>query len=377
MKPFSTLSILLLSSFLLAQCGPPETMEAPEELVRRVTVDTETLQPELFRSYLKQVGTVTSDNDAILSSEVQGRLLRFTVSKGERVQEGQVLAKIDDASLKQEVRRMEAMVRQSKLQYDRQKDLFDKGVGSQSDLDNAELAYEQQAAALASLRVSLNNTELKAPFSGTLEQTYADPGELLSPGTPVARVVSTTELYVTVGIPSRYVGILQEGDPVRLQFNQRDDLQVEGRIQFVGNTIDPQSRTFEVEVGFPNPNEVIKIDMVADVEVVLDDMPNSIVVGEEFVFNKQGRMVAYIVDEDEQGNPISREVEVGNGPVYKSQTVILSGLNPGDQFITNGASYLQDGTRLQIRTSSPSSTSSGSTSSESTTSESTISETLN
>jgi len=372
MKQLSTLSILFLSTFLLTQCGPPEAMEAPEELVRRVTVDTEILQPELFRSYLKQVGTATSDKDAILSSEVQGRLIRYTVSKGERVEEGQVIAKIDDATLKQEVRRMEAMVRQSKLQYDRQKDLFDKGVGSQSDLDNAELVYEQQSAALSSLRVSLDNTELKAPFGGTLEQTFADPGELLSPGTPVARVVSTTELYVTVGIPSRYVGILAEGDPVRLQFNQREDLQVEGVIQFVGSTIDPQSRSFEVEVGFPNPNEIIKIDMVADVEVVLDDMPNSIVVGEEFVFSKQGRMVAYIVAEDAQGNPISREVEIEHGPVYKSETVILSGLNPGDQFITNGSSYLQDGTRLQIRTSTSSSNGSGTAPAEAT-----LSQTLN
>ena len=371
MNRFSPLSILLLSTFLLTKCGPPESMEAPEELVRRVTVDTEILQPENFRSYLKQVGTVTSDKDAILSSEVQGRLLRYTVSKGERVEEGQIIAKIDDATLKQEVRRMEAMVRQSKLQYDRQNDLFVKGVGSQSDLDNAELAYEQQAAALASLRVSLDNTEVKAPFSGTLEQTFADPGELLSPGSPVARVVSTTELYVTVGIPSRYVGILEEGDPVRLQFNQRDDLQVEGRIQFVGATIDPQSRSFEVEVGFPNPNEIIKIDMVADVEVVLDDMPNSIVVGEEFVFSKQGRMVAYVVDEDAEGNPVSREVEIDHGPVYKSQTVILSGLNPGDQFITNGSSYLQDGTRLQIRPSAPSSSGAAPAA------EGTLSETLN
>ncbi|MDA0671762.1 MAG: efflux RND transporter periplasmic adaptor subunit [Bacteroidetes bacterium] len=372
MKRISILPFLFLSTLLFTQCGAPEVMEAPEELVRRVTVDTEILQPELFRSYLKQVGTVTSDKDAILSAEVQGRLLRYTVSKGERVQEGQMIAKIDDATLKQEVRRMEAMVRQSKLQYDRQKELFEKGVGSQSDLDNAELAYEQQDAALASLRVSLNHTELKAPFSGTLEQTYADPGELLSPGTPIARVVNTTELYVTVGIPSRYVGILEKGDPVRLQFNQREDLQVEGRIQFVGATIDPQSRSFEVEVRFPNPNEIIKIDMVADVEVVLDDMPNSIVVGEEFVFSKQGRIVAYIVAEDAQGNPISREIEIDHGPVYKSQTVILSGLNPGDQFITNGSSYLQDGTRLQIRTSTTPSNGSGPAAAEAT-----LSETLN
>jgi membrane fusion protein (multidrug efflux system) len=369
MKRITSLSILFSSLILLTQCGAPENMEAPEELVRRVTVDTEILQPENFRSYLKQVGTVTSDYDAVLSAEVQGRLIRFNAKKGDRVEQGQVIAKIDDAALSQEVRRMEAMVRQSKLQYDRQKELNDQGIGSQSDLDNAELTYEQQAASLASLKVSLENTEVKAPFSGTLEQTFVDPGELLSPGMPVARVVSTTQLYVTVGIPSRYVGILAEGDPVKLQFNQRDDLQVEGTIQFVGSTIDPQSRSFEVEVGFPNPNEIIKIDMVADVEVVLDDMPNSIVVGEEFVYSKQGNMVAYIVASDEQGNPISREVVIDHGPVYKSETVILSGLNPGDQFITNGSSYLQDGTRLQIRTTSSESNAS--------TPESTLSEALN
>jgi multidrug efflux pump subunit AcrA (membrane-fusion protein) len=111
--------------------------------------------------------------------------------------------------------------------------------------------------------------------------------------------------------------------------------------------------------------------MVADVEVVLDDMPNSIVVGEEFVFSKQGRMVAYVVDEDAEGNPVSREVEIDHGPVYKSQTVILSGLNPGDQFITNGSSYLQDGTRLQIRKSTSSSSGAAPAA------EGTLSETLN
>lgn len=338
---------LLTLLFFATACGTP-TVEEEQTLVRTVNVEVETLQPQEFKSTLKLVGSVKAENDAVVSAEVSGRLNGFPYPKGEVVQKGTVIAVLDDAKLKQEVNRMEAMLLQAKEAYENQKTLFENKIGSETQLNNAKYVYDQQRAALESMRIDLGNTQIKAPFSGRIEKTFIEVGELVNPGMAVVRISDSEDLKIEVGVPSRYAGTLKKGDSVEFWINRDESRRFTGTITFVGSAVDPASRTFDVEVSFPNTENVMKIDMVAEVEFTTEVRPSSIVVGEEFLFSSGENMVAYVVDEDENGNPISREVVVETGSVHESDVVILSGLQAGDRFIKQGSSYLNDGTRIII-----------------------------
>lgn len=325
-----------------------ETEAPPQELVRRVNVTTETLETRDFRSYLQRVGTVKAANDAVISAEVSGRLLAYPIPKGGFAAEGDVVAGIDDAKLSREVERLTAIVQLARENYERQSTLFENNIGSETELLNARYQLEQQQAALASLQVDLTNTRIRAPFSGRVEQTFAEMGELVSPGARVLRLVDSSNLKVEVGVPARYSGAVAAGDSVMLWVNRDESTRQQGVIEFVGSAVDPSSRTFPVEIRFAAPSDRLKIDMVAEVEFEILHLPGSIVVDEEFLFTSGDDMVAYVVDSNDAGEPVAREVVVETGEIYRNQVVVTSGLKPGDVFIRQGSSYLNDGTRLVI-----------------------------
>lgn len=340
-------AMLLAGTLLLVSCSSGEEV-APENLVRKVNVQVDTLRYEDFESTFRQVGTVKSERDATLSAEVSGRLVSFPLQKGDRVRKGDVVARLDDAKLSQEVRRMEAMVNQSKETWQRQQELFDNGIGSQTELNNARYLYEQQAAALESIRIDLQNTRMRAPFDGVVEQTYAEVGELVTPGAPVLRLVNDRELKVEVGVPARFSGRIRKGDAVTVWFNNDPSSQRQASVRFVGTAVDPGNRTFQVEVVFPVTDERIKIDMVAEAEFVTQRIPGSILVSEEYLFYKGGEYVAYVASSNEAGQSVARETVVRLGPVFRNTAVIEAGLAEGDLLVTRGSSYLNEGTRIEI-----------------------------
>lgn len=342
-----SLVLLFTGLFVFTACGAPQ-QEEQQILVRTVNVVVETLQPQEFRSTLQLVGSVKAEYDAVISAEVSGRLLEFPYQKGESVAKGDVVAIVDDAKLRQEVNRMEALLLQAQEAYENQKTLFENNIGSETQLNNAKYSYDQQRAALESMKVDLANTQIKAPFTGRIEKTLAEVGELVNPGMPVVRLVDVNDLRIEVGVPSRYAGTLKVGDAVEFWINRDENRRFQGSISFVGSAVDPSSRTFDVEVSFPNKDEVMKVDMVAEVEFVTETRPSSIVVSEEYLFSSGENMVAYVVDEDENGNTISREVIVKTGSIHESNVVIESGLQAGDRFIQQGSSYLNNGTRIVI-----------------------------
>lgn len=339
--------LFLLLALAVGACST-ETAPPEQDLVRKVNVTTDTLQRQDFRSFLELVGTVKAANDAVISAEVSGRLLNYPVSKGGFVREGEVVARIDDAKLAREVDRLQALVDQAREGFERQSTLFESNIGSETELDNARYLLDQQRAALASLQVDLTNTSIRAPFDGRVEQTFAEVGELVAPGARVARLVDARNLKVEVGAPARYAGVIARGDTVDLWVNRDAATRQQGVVTFVGSAVDPASRTFPVEIRFGSPRENLKIDMVAEVEFEISHLPGSIVVDEEFLFTSGDDMVAYVVDSNEQGDPIAREVVVETGPIYRNRVVVTRGLEPGDVFIRQGSSYLNDGTRLVI-----------------------------
>lgn len=346
MKQFKYFISLILMLAFSSACEVEESEIAED--VKTVNVQTEQVAPEVFESYLRLVGTVTTNSDVQVAAEVSGRITEVRKKEGEKVQKGETVIKVDDRKLQQELNRLQATTSQSRENYERLKRLYEEeNIGSEIDYLNAKYTYEQNRAALESLRVDLENTSISAPFSGSIETIFTEVGEMVSPGTPVFRLINKNDKKVLVGVPARYSGSVDLGDNAEVWFDFDPETRYQLPVTFIGSSIDPRNRTFEVEIELPVDIDQIKIDMIANVRLITERVDNVIVVGEEYIFQKEGNDVVYVFNQNENGEAIASERVVNIGLQYGNEVVIESGLAAGDELITLGSSYLQDGSRIQ------------------------------
>ena len=348
MKKVSLFASLLVIIALGACSGGEEAQTQPEEeLVKSVNITTKTIQPSTFASYVRVVGTVETSNDIMISAEVSGKVVSYSVKEGDAVRKGQTIVKIDDSKLKQEKARLEAVTAQAKENYERLKKVYEEdGIGSEIDYLNAKYAYEQSNSALESVKVDLANTSIKAPFNGTVESKMVEVGEMVAPGAPVVRLIGSDDYFISAGVPARYADVIKSGDEVDVWFDTQSSDTLNGTINFAGSSINPQNRTFRIEIDLPGKASQYKVDMIANIRLKTNQQEGVLVISEEFVYSKENGYVVYVLAANELGQSVAEERAVSLGLSYKTDVIIENGLQAGDQLITLGSAFLDDGMRV-------------------------------
>jgi membrane fusion protein (multidrug efflux system) len=342
--------LLMILTIGLANCSSNETENSePEELIKMVNVETEQVVLQPFSSFLRLVGSVETSDDVLLSAEVNGKVLKHVVTEGQKVRKGRTILRLDDSKLRQEVARLEAVTAQSKTTWERIQNLYEnENIGSEIDYLNAKYAYEQSASALNSLRIDLENTEVVAPFDGVVETIFAEEGEMLAPGMAAIRLIGSEQYVITAGVPARYANVVDLGDQVEVWFDTQLQDTLSGQVVYVANSIDPSNRTFKIDIQLPEGNSYYKVDMIANLRLNTLSMEGAIVVSEEFVYSKDDRYVMYVRGTNEEGKDIALEREVVLGPSFKTEVVITNGLTIGDEIITIGSAFLNNGVRINV-----------------------------
>lgn len=347
MKRINLFGLVTLLVFM-ACSGGEEVQTTTEELVKTVNITTQPIIPSTFASYVRVIGNVETSNDIMISAELSGKIVSFNVEEGQNVKKGQTILRIDDSKLKQEKARIEAITLQAKENYERLKKVYEEdGIGSELDYLNAKYAYDQSNSALESINVDLANTRVKAPFNGRVESKLMDIGEMVSAGTHVVRLIGSDDYKITAGVPARYADVIVAGDKVDIWFDTQGSQEQIKEISFVGNSIDPQDRTFRIEIDLAD-NENMKVDMITNIRLKTLEKTDVIVVSEEFIYSKDGQYVSYVLAENEKGKPVALEKVVELGPSYKSNVVVESGLEVGEELITIGSAFLNNGMRVNI-----------------------------
>lgn len=347
MKPKINIVIMAGLLILMSACNP-EPEEVTEDS-RVVNVETTEVNPEVFERFLEQVGTVVTNQNIQVSSEVGGRVTEILKRDGSTVKKGEIVIKIDDRRLKQEIKRLEAATMQARDNYERLKRLYDEdSIGSEIDLLNAERTLEQNEATLESAKIDLDNSSIKAPFSGLVEMVSTEVGEMVSAGTPVFRLINKDSKKIRLGVPARFSNMVDLNDEAEIWFDFDEQNRLRLPITFIGNIIDEQNRTFRVEIDLAAATEDIKIDMIANVRLRVERVPEALVVSEEFVYRKNGDYVVYINGTDGNGNTVARQKVVELGSSFGNRVIITNGIEAGETLITLGSSYVQDGTHIRM-----------------------------
>ena len=184
------------------------------------------------------------------------------------------------------------------------------------------------------------------PVKGECEVKYVEEGELVNPGTPVVRIVDTRRVKIRAGVPERYAADISEGARVTVRL-RAIGIESEATLSFVGRVVNPQSRTFPVEVNIKNDSGLLKPEMVADVSIERRMIEDAIVIPQNALVHDDLGTGVFVV-EDVDGDLIARRRKVEMGPSFGGQTVIESGLESGDQVVVVGQSTLTDGNLIEI-----------------------------
>ncbi len=364
-----TLSTGLLAATLLALvaagCGgangadeaPRTAGDAPRRVVR---VETLVLQPTSFEDVIQMTGTVASLNDATLSAQAAGTV-EFLAPLGRRVARGAVVARIDQGLVRAALQQTEAQLTaaQAQLEWDeynfaRQEALFRDSVISalefqtaQTRLNQARAERDRARAARAQAQEQLQNATVRAPFSGVVEAHFVEQGEQMTPGQQVLRVVNIDRLKVTVGVPERYAGDIRVGTPVRLDFQAYRGASRRGAVTFAGSAIDPQSRTFPVEIEVDNADGQLKPEMIVQVYVTRETLEGVLVVPRAAVLRDENGTGAFVVNRD-GAEPTAERRDVVVGPAYGGRVSIERGLAPGEEVLVLGQNNVTEGDAVEV-----------------------------
>jgi membrane fusion protein (multidrug efflux system) len=339
--------LLILTTIVFHGCGSGSETPESEVFERSLNVSTTIVRPTVFVNTLSLVGTVKAGNDIRVSAEVSGMVTRVAVGKGQSFRKGDLILKIDDASLRQELEIAKANTETALENYERTRKLWETDrIGSEFAVITAANAWRSARASQELLQIRLEKTTLTATFDGMVEEVYVEAGEMANPGAPLVRLIESGRLFIEAGVPARHARSVSVGDPMDVTFEVAGQIRYRTRVSRVGTAIDPSVRTFRIEAELP-PNRSYKVDMIANIRIETERFTNAIVVNQEFVQRDENGYKVYVA-RDVDGRKRAVPVRVELGPTVNNEVVILSGLNAGDELITRGAVFAENNILLTI-----------------------------
>ncbi len=285
-----------------------------------------------FKNYLEVQGKIDAEENVQVNPEAQGIVTAVYVNVGQNVSRGQVLAQIDDKVLRQNIAELQTQLELATNLYNRQKNLWDQKIGTEVQFINAKTQKVAAERRIATLRSQMSMYKIKSPISGTIDEMNLRVGQAVMPGMSGIRVINASKLKAKALVAESYAGRVNQGDAVTIIFPDVPDT-LQSKISFASKTIEPASRSFNVEVKLPS-NKRFRPNMLAVFKIVDYENDKALIIPVNSIQKAESGEYVFIVD-----NGKAKRVSVQSGKVSDGKAEILSGLKVGDQVITTG---LQD-----------------------------------
>ena len=317
-----------------------------DDTQRYPLVRTLTLKDSAFTHYIEVQGNVDTKENLLIYPEFSGILTQLNVKAGQKVTKGQVLARIDDGGMSAQLAQAENKLVLDKTTFDRQKNLWNQKIGSEIQYLQTQTAYQSQQKAVKQMQAQLAKTIVRAPFSGTIDEVSTERGQVVAPGQALFRIVNLGNMYVTANVPENYLSELKLGATVDVYLNAIGKT-YKGKVRQVGTFINPNNRTFGIEISVPNPDNLLRPNQVAVLKIEDYINKSALLIPENIILeNASNEKVVYVVSGDKEPKVSQRIIKVG----YTSGAMVevKEGLKPGDTVITDGGKALTDGANVEI-----------------------------
>ena len=321
--------VLMLSA--CQQGNQADEKEEDEEAAPPIPVETSNpVRGDVVAVY-SGTAPIEAFAEADVIAKVEGEIREVIVEEGDVVKEGQILAKLDGDRLRLELNESGARLRKMQRDFERNKELSEKGLLSAGDFEKIRYDLEALQAAYNLASLELNYTQIRAPIPGVVSERYIKLGNTIRAGEPMFRVTSLDPLVAYLHIPEREFRQISAGQPVAIDIDALDSEKFFAAVTRVSPIVDPATGTFKITIEIHDDTRRIKPGMFGRISVVYDRHENVLQVPRSAIVEEMGTEIVFVV-EDEKA--VRRIVQTGYGE--SGMIEITDGLTDADDVITVG-----------------------------------------
>jgi membrane fusion protein (multidrug efflux system) len=305
-------------------------------------VEAATVKQDTLVRNIVAVGSLLANEEVILRPEFEGKVVKIHFREGEKVSKGDLLISLDDSIYKAELKQADARLKLSEANIKRISSLRKKGLSNQQEEDTAvsELGVNKASQVLA--RTRLQKMVIHAPFDGTLGLRNVSEGDYLTRGQDIVTLIDNNPIKLEFRVPEIYLSEVGIGQTVDVSVDAFRGETFSGEVYAIAPEVDVAGRSFTVRAKIPNEDNRLIPGMFAQVELVLERKPNTLLIPEAALMPAGDKQYVYRI---EDGKAVRSEVSIGMRK--KDLVEIVSGLAAGDQVITAGQMKIMDGSKVQ------------------------------
>ena len=347
------------------QGGPRQPMTVEMAQVKRADMSTE----------ITVVGNLVGAATIEAVPKVAGRLEAVSVRLGDRVSRGQLIAKVEDREIQEQVkqaqasydvsaatiRQREADLKLAQTNLDRSRNLYERQLIPKQTFDDTDARYQaalaqldlaraqfaQAQARLDELKINLSNTAITSPVSGFIGKRVLDPGAWVTPNSSFISVVDISVVRLVANIVEKDVRRITEGLPANVEVDAYPGEKFGGKVAHMSPVLDPATRTGQIEVEISNPSFRLKPGMYAKVAFTVDKKEQALVIPTAALVDLGGNRGVFTPGATEQGQ-VANFKKIDVGIVNQTLAEVTSGLAEGDSIVTTGAAALREGDRILL-----------------------------
>jgi len=361
-KFFFVTSLLVLFSSLIFGFGFRREREQTVEKEVEVPVVVEKVKRGEIKKTVETYGNILPSKRILIYSKVSGKLEKLYFEEGDRVKEGELLAEIEHKELELRIKSLKASLKMAEIELERIKKDFkrisslykEKAVSSQQ-YDDVKAGYETAKARVESIKANLSLAEkqlkdsyITAPFCGIIDKKFVDEGEMITSSS----MMKSSPIYSLIEIDKVKVrGEVAESDFVKLKKGMKVEVKVDaypekifpGKVSLISPSIDPSSRTGEVEIEIPNPELKLRGGMFARIKIIIEERKNTLIVNEKAIFPEDSKYYVWVVkDKEVEKRYVDKGIEEGK------RVEILKGLKEGEKVVVEGGIGLKEGMKVKV-----------------------------
>jgi membrane fusion protein (multidrug efflux system) len=233
--------------------------------------------------------------------------------------------------------------KKAKRDMDRMEKLFKENIVPESSYQDAKSLFVSTAAELRIVEEGLNDSSIRAPFTGRIVKKLTEVGEIVGAGTPLAILAEIDPVVVKAAVPDNFIRKIRTGQMVSVRADSYPQQIFEGVIHRLETTADPLSRTFGMEVRLANPGEKLRPGLIAQVEVVLRKKESGITIPLDTIMSFGSHPTVFVVK-----NLIAEKRMIRTGDIVGEDIEVLEGLVPSEMVVISGQEYLKNGQSVVI-----------------------------
>jgi len=383
-KTVAILSMALILSVLagcdmLAKIGKNQTdteKNTPQEIEIIIPVQAQLPSRGDISAHFETTTRVEAENRVQVVAEAVGECLQVNVQEGDSIQVGQILAELDKKAMLASIGQTEVQVRQSKTAYDRAASMYEEGLSSQAERDNAKFAYEQALASLETQKIQFSKLTVRAPISGLLTHKLIQTGQMVASGSPIFSIVDPESFMLVINPPERELARLQTGQKAKVTIDALGTEEFEAAVRRINPNVDPASGTVKVTLDFdPGTRAKLRDAAFARVRLVMDTRKNTLLVPKDAVLEENARKYLFVVEQEKAeptadtqpaGSPdpaqtaaetppkndkpvfLANRIEIETGFEDSNSVEVVKGIDDSALIVVLGQHTLKPGSRVTV-----------------------------